>query len=425
MNIGFVGLGKLGLPVALAIESKGHKVYGYDTDPAVAESLKQRKARYEEEGLQELLDKTSLTLVSQPTELWFCDIVFVAVQTPHDPLYEGVTPIPDTRRDFDYTHLETALKSLSAAATYWPDRGPLQVAVISTVLPGTFKRLRQITHPKIDLYYNPFFIAMGTAIADFLHPEFVLIGTDHVANPVTKFYLELHGHKVRIIDTTIENAEVIKVTYNTFISLKLAFANTVMELCHKLPNTDCDTVIDALSNGNRRIISPAYLRGGMGDGGACHPRDNIAMSWLAGELGLSHNLFDDIMQARQYQTLWLAEQIINTYEETKLPVVILGEAFKANTNITAGSPARLLTHYLKTWRVPHTVADPYCGKPLTKLEPAIYFIATDHDCWQGIRFPAGSHILDPWRNYSKAAVACTYIPIGIGAEPEDLNCDPQ
>jgi UDPglucose 6-dehydrogenase len=417
MNIGFVGLGKLGLPVALAIESKGHKVYGYDTDPAVAESLKQRKARYEEEGLQELLDKTSLTLVSQPTELWFCDIVFVAVQTPHDPLYEGVTPIPDTRRDFDYTHLETALKSLSAAATYWPDRGPLQVAVISTVLPGTFKRLRQITHPKIDLYYNPFFIAMGTAIADFLHPEFVLIGTDHVANPVTKFYLELHGHKVRIIDTTIENAEVIKVTYNTFISLKLAFANTVMELCHKLPNTDCDTVIDALSNGNRRIISPAYLRGGMGDGGACHPRDNIAMSWLAGELGLSHNLFDDIMQARQYQTLWLAEQIINTYEETKLPVVILGEAFKANTNITAGSPARLLTHYLKTWRVPHTVADPYCGKPLTEQVAAIYFIATAHDCWQGIGFPAGSYVIDPWRKY-EAPANCTYIPIGIGPDQQ-------
>jgi UDPglucose 6-dehydrogenase len=417
MNIGFVGLGKLGLPVALAIESKGHKVYGYDTDPAVAESLRQRKARYEEEGLQELLDNTRLTLVSQPTELWFCDIVFVAVQTPHDPLYEGVTPIPDTRKDFDYTHLEAALKSLSAAAVYWPDRGPLQVAVISTVLPGTFKRLRQITHPKIDLYYNPFFIAMGTAIEDFLHPEFVLISSDVNPEPLIKFYRSIHAEDL-LFRATIENAEVIKVTYNTFISLKLAFANTVMELCHKLPNTDCDTVIDALSKGHRRIISPAYLRGGMGDGGACHPRDNIAMSWLAGELGLSHNLFDDIMQARQYQTLWLAEQIINTYEETKLPVVILGEAFKANTNITAGSPARLLTHYLKTWRVPHTVADPYCGKPLTKLEPAIYFIATDHDCWEDIEFPAGSYILDPWRIYFRASSNCTYVPIGIGPDPQ-------
>jgi UDPglucose 6-dehydrogenase len=417
MNIGFIGLGKLGLPVALAIESKGHKVYGYDTDPAVAESLKQRKARYEEEGLQELLDKTSLTLVRQPTELWFCDIVFVAVQTPHDPLYEGVTPIPDTRRDFHYGYLEDALKSLSAAATYWPDRGPLQVAVISTVLPGTFKRLRQITHPKIDLYYNPFFIAMGTAIADFLHPEFVLIGSTSKPELLTRFYKSIHGEDLTFC-ATIENAEVIKVTYNTFISLKLAFTNTVMELCHKLPNTDCDVVIGALSNGYRRIISPAYLRGGMGDGGACHPRDNIAMSWLAGELGLSHNLFDDIMQARQYQTLWQAEQIINTHEETKLPVVILGEAFKANTNITAGSPARLLTHYLRTWRVPHTVADPYCGKPLTSLEPAIYFIATDHDCWEDIEFPAGSHILDPWRNYVKAPHGCTYIPIGIGPDQQ-------
>ena len=99
-----------------------------------------------------------------------------------------------------------------------------------------------------------------------------------------------------------ENAEAIKVAYNTYISMKIAYANTWMEICHKIPGTDVDQVTGALELATTRIMSPKYLTGGMGDGGGCHPRDNIALSWLARELDLSYDFFEHLMIARERQT---------------------------------------------------------------------------------------------------------------------------
>ena len=82
-----------------------------------------------------------------------------------------------------------------------------------------------------------------------------------------------------------------------------------MELCHKLPNTNVDDVTNALKLANRRLISGYYMDGGMGDGGGCHPRDNIAMSYLSEKYNLSHNWFEHIMKQRENQTEWLCELI--------------------------------------------------------------------------------------------------------------------
>ena len=90
--------------------------------------------------------------------------------------------------------------------------------------------------------------------------------------------------------------------------MKNSRANTMMEICQKT-EADVDDVTAAISMATDRIISPRYLRGGMGDAGGCHPRDNIAMSWLAEELGLSCNPFEDMMRAREKQTRWLATLI--------------------------------------------------------------------------------------------------------------------
>jgi len=102
----------------------------------------------------------------------------------------------------------------------------------------------------------------------------------------------------------LNNAELIKVAYNTYIGMKIAFANTLMEICHKMGNIDVDQVTGALTFASRRLMSGAYLTGGMGDGGGCHPRDNIALSWLAQRLDLSFDWFASVMGAREKQTVW-------------------------------------------------------------------------------------------------------------------------
>src|SRR5688572_18137970 len=105
MKIGVVGLGKLGLPVALAMEAAGHEVRGWDVSPAVGEIIDTKRLPYVEQGAQALLDKSKIFYM-QPwhLETW-ADIVFVAVQTPHQPEYEGSTRLPETRADFDYSFL--------------------------------------------------------------------------------------------------------------------------------------------------------------------------------------------------------------------------------------------------------------------------------------------------------------------------------
>lgn len=334
MKVGFIGLGKLGLPCALAIEAAGHEVQGFDPSEAVKATLRERVLPYKEEGAQELLRQTNITMVGPVALSRWADLLFIAVQTPHMPQFEGITRLPEARSDFGYGYLWEALESVKGAEC--------PVVVISTVLPGTLESLNAT-----DVLYNPFFIAMGTTIQDFRNPEFVLIGTDQ-AHPglLKEFYATLHDRPTFV--TTIKTAELTKVAYNTFIGLKIAFGNTMMELCEKT-GADVDDLVDALSLARERVISPAYLRGGMGDGGGCHPRDNIAMSWLAQEVGLSYDLFEALMICRERQTEWLADLIQdeqNSYSEYH-PITLLGKAYKPETNLTIGSPALLLAEILE------------------------------------------------------------------------------
>lgn len=417
MNIGFVGLGKLGLPVALAIEQCGHSVTGCDLSDEVASAVKSRTFRYQEHGAQEALAKSNLVILSLAEVLVVSDLIFIAVQTPHEPAYEGVTPVPPERKDFDYTFLEAAFRSVAEELSRL--KIPRTIVIISTVLPGTVRaRLKPLCNPFVKLCYNPFFIAMGTVMEDFLRPEFVLLGEEDklAGDKVRAFYCTIHS--APIFTTTVENAELIKVLYNTFISMKLAFANTAMELCHKLPGTDCDAVVRALSLASKRIISPSYLSGGMGDGGACHPRDNIALSWLAEKLSLSHDLFSDIVKAREDQTRWLAQLLQKARDDLQLPLVLLGRAFKADSNIDTGSPARLLSHCLTDLDVQHKIYDPFIKgfDQYPRSEPSIYFIAACHEAWHSFEFCAGSTVIDPWRVYREQAqrCQCNYLPIGLG-----------
>lgn len=417
MNIGFIGLGKLGLPCALAIEAQGHKVKGYDISEEVINILKDKIIPYQEEGAQVLLTSSHIEIFPLQKLIDFADILFVAVQTPHHPQYEGITRIPSTRADFDYTFLRNSIMDISSKVD---KLGKSQiVVVISTVLPGTIEReIVPILSPLIKLCYNPFFIAMGTTIYDFLNSEFILLGVDdeEAAHTVEEFYYNIT--KSPVFRTSVKNAEAIKVFYNTYITSKIVFANTIMEICHKT-GCDVDVIIDALSMANDRVVSPKYMRGGMGDGGNCHPRDNIALSWLAEKLDLSFDLFGALMKAREKQTEWLADKIVEIYMREKyrireMRIIILGKAFKSDVNIEGGSPSILLKNILEERGIKVKMYDPYVdqGKAIV-CSPAIYFIGTNHTIFKSYRFQRGSIVIDPWR-FIKDQPGVEVIRIGEG-----------
>ncbi len=138
MNIGFIGLGKLGLPCALAVESRGHKVVGYDPSEQVKDIIDTKKLQYQEIWAQEYLDKSKIEIKSVENVVGESDIIFVPIQTPHGEQFEGTTRIPDERKDFDYTYLKKGIKDLSEEIYY--QQSKKVVIIISTVLPGTIRR---------------------------------------------------------------------------------------------------------------------------------------------------------------------------------------------------------------------------------------------------------------------------------------------
>lgn len=428
MNIGFLGLGKLGLPVALAIEDKGHRVIGTDINETTLRNIRFKTLDYKEEGAQELLNKSQIQIKNLEQIVKQSDIIFVPIQTPHEEKYEGITRIPKERADFNYEYLKKGIKDLSdEIEKQGVDK---TVIIISTVLPGTIREhIKPILSSHVKLCYNPFFIAMGTTIDDFLNSEIILFGVDdeQAAEKAEAFYKTINNSP--FFKTTLENAELIKVVYNTFISTKISMINTIMETCHHLPNTNVDEVSRALSLCTTRIISNKYLFGGMGDGGGCHPRDNIALSYLADKLNLSYNWYDNIMKQREKQTEWLANLIIEYKGE--LPINILGKCFKPETNLTLGSPSILLKNILEEKCFKVTMWDPWVDKEDTyqviekygwNENPQLYFIGTKHEVWKHFNFKPGDCVIDPFR-YLELPEGVQYIPIGIGDGKTTLETD--
>ena len=558
MKVGIVGAGKLGFPVALAIESKGHEVAIYDVrKDYVMNILETRNYPHKERHVDELLAKSKIKFKELSELVRDSEIIFIAVQTPHDPRYEGITPLPRSRKDFDYKYLKRAVRDVSREVKkLGEDR---IVVIISTVLPNTIeKHILPIINKHVKLCYNPFFIAMGVTIDDFLNPEFVLFGVrdKEALDKAKEFYRTITD--APFYECSIKEAEAIKVLYNTFIGFKIAFANMVGEMSHKL-HINSDTVLNALKLAKVRLISPSYLNAGMGDGGAClppdtevltehgykpikdiqigekvlahdgmfhrvvkryvreyhgdlivvtpygntskpikatpehpvyvirppnkepefipiselnindilllpitkrvvtcvvgnkpihtssqiendyshipiktimhehydgyvynleveeahsytlrrcivhncHPRDNIALSYLAKKLKLSKDLFTDIMKARENHARWLASLILEYLNDGYNEAWILGKAYKPESNLTYGSPSILLYNILKEQANGNKdsihIYDPYIdGEQPLPNKPCVFFIGTKHEEFKEYGFPRGSVILDPF-----------------------------
>lgn len=426
MKIGFLGAGKLGLPCAVSIAAKGHHVLSYDINDKINSSVHPKDVLYTYEAdetgkntIGPMIETTTLKFVDTVDEIiYHSEIIFVAIQTPHQSKYEGHVPIPDEREDFDYTWLINCMKDLSMRIN--EKKVNKIVSIISTVLPGTLRRdILPITSSYIKLCYNPYFIAMGSVVRDFYHPEFILLGTIDIEaeNKVKEFYKTIT--KCDVYACSLENAEMIKVSYNTFITTKIVMANNIMEMCNSLPNTNVDVVMGALKKGTDRLISPAYLDGGMGDGGGCHPRDNIAMSWLSNKLNIDNNYYDFIMRKRESQTAFFIKLIKKQKEENKeLPLCILGTAFKPNTNIKVGSPSVLLSNLLREEKIEFESFDPNIINDNENSDPPlktakIYFIGCKHDVFKTYVFPTDSVVIDPHR-YIEEQPNVKLIQVGVG-----------
>lgn len=388
MKISMIGCGKLGGPCA-EVMSTTYDIIGYDVDQNL---------------------NLSIPLVSSLKDaVEDRDIIFIAVPTPHDEEYGGHTPIANLPpKDFDYTIVQETLKEIDKYTN-----SQQLIILISTVLPGTTRKLFQPLIKKARFIYNPYLIAMGSVKWDMVNPECIIIGTEdgsitEDAQILIDFYEPLMKNNPVINVGTWDEAEAIKIFYNTFISTKIGLVNMIQDVAEKNGNINVDIVTDALKQATNRITGPRYLTAGMGDAGACHPRDNIALRYLADQLGLGYDLFHAIMHSRDMQAKNMAKKLIFLSKEYELPIVIHGRAYKPYVPYTIGSYSELVGSFIEQENINVYYADPltndiWNGGPAIILmahNPKITYQGTGVEIQEDefyFNIPKQSVILDPWR----------------------------
>ena len=391
-KIGFIGIGKLGLDCA-EVMAERHEVRGYDIVPRVSDTVKVC-------GIEELVTES--------------DWIFIAVPTPHTEGYDGSVPSSHMPpKDFGHDAVIDAILKTNKHATTTK-----KVVLISTVLPGTTrKKFVTLLDSKHLFLYNPYLIAMGSVKWDMANPEMVIIGTEDgsltgVAGELIDLYKTIMQNDPRYEVGTWDECEAIKIFYNTFISAKVGLVNMIQDFALRIGNINVDVVTNALARSTMRIMGPKYMTAGMGDSGACHPRDNIALRWLAQEYDIGYDLFDTIMHAREIQAKNLANFLIQQSEAHNLPIVIHGKAYKPNVSYCIGSYSTLVGHYIK--EAGHTVVyvDPLADDQTEVVDsvnyPAVILLAHNRTVTYGyagletadpdyFQFKSGSVLVDPFR----------------------------
>ena len=391
-KIGFIGIGKLGLDCA-EVMAEQHEVRGYDIYPRSSGSVKVC-------DIDELVNESE----------W----IFVAVPTPHAEGYDGATPSSHLEpRNFGYDAVIDAIEKINTHA-----RESKKVVLISTVLPGTTRReFVPRLDPKHQFLYNPYLIAMGSVKWDMVNPEMIMIGTEDgnpnaLAGELRDLYDTVMQNNPRYEIGTWDECEAIKIFYNTFISAKVGLVNMIQDFAMRIGNINVDVVTNALAASTMRIMGPKYMTAGMGDAGACHPRDNIALRWLAQEYDIGYDMFDTVMHAREIQARNLADFLVAQAKQRGMSVVIHGKAYKPDVPYCTGSYSTLVGHYVKKAGFNVRYLDPLADDPTEVISeligPAVIlwahnrkitynYIDNQTDTQPYCAIPAGSVIVDPWR----------------------------
>jgi UDPglucose 6-dehydrogenase len=343
MRIAVVGLGKLGAPLAAVLASKGNEVLGIDVNSEAVSLLNEGRAPVDEPGLQDLV-MASQKRLSATTDLAAAagaEVSILLVPTPSDD-----------RGAFSNEHVLAAVDEIGRGLAERDDDHVVVVA--STVMPGSCDAeirpaLERASGRRVGetlgLCYSPEFIALGSVIRDMLEPDMVLIGESdpRAGDVLEQLYAGVCENDPPFRRMSLVNAELTKIAVNTYVTMKISYANALADMCERLPGADVEAVTDALGLDTR--IGAKYLRGAISYGGPCFPRDNKAFGVLARDLGAEPLLAEATDAVNVSQTNRLA-RVVQSRLEAGSTVGILGLAYKPDTGVIDESPGIALARLL-------------------------------------------------------------------------------
>lgn len=437
MNISVIGLGKLGLCTAACFAAAGHRVMGYDMHDQLRSELRKGVCPIDETGLTALLERAG-------SNLQIVDSCQEAVANSEITLIIVPTPSMENGR-FSNQYVVRVLEDLAPALQ--AKNGFHVVDVVSTVMPGSAEQefmplLESKTGKRcgldFGLVYNPEFIALGSVVRDFLNPDMVLIGVsdERSGKMVQELYATTCVSAPSFQVMSLVNAEIAKISLNCFVTMKISYANALAGLCELVPGADVDAVTKAVGADSR--VGGKYLKGGIGFGGPCFPRDNIAFQAFAEEFGAEALLGKAVVSVNNSIPLRLFGRITSHCVQPA-QVVLMGMSYKADTHIVEESQAVMLAQLLVDAGYSVTVHDPRalgevrrifgdavrcCSDPYQASVGAKAIVLLTN--WPEYRELDWTRIadksnglcllLDAWRAARKAATAgLIYCPLGVHA----------
>jgi len=339
-NVSTIGLGKLGAPLAACLASKGLHVVAVDVDEKKVDAVNSGRAPVHEPGLEEMIEENRPRLkatTSIAEAIAATGVTFIVVPTPSAP--DG---------EFSLEYALTACAEIGKALA--EKDGYHLVVMTSTVMPGStggpiLDALQKHSGKKagfdFGLCYSPEFIALGSVIRDFLHPDFLLIGESdpRAGQLLADLYLEVVDGEPPVARMTFVNAELAKLAVNTFVTTKISFANMLARICEKLPGGDVDSITSAIGLDSR--IGRRYLTGAVAYGGPCFPRDNLALRALARSVGAPFDIAEATDSFNRGQIVSLANMVAKHLGGAGT-VAILGLSYKPDTDVVEEATGSLL-----------------------------------------------------------------------------------
>ncbi|MGI8425657.1 MAG: UDP-glucose dehydrogenase family protein [Actinomycetota bacterium] len=368
MKVVVIGVGHVGLVTAATMAHAGHTVVGLDDDLSKIEGIKRGEMPFVEPGLPELVASVTeggafggkLTFESDYSRaLEGAQVAFICVGTPARPDGEA--------------NLAAVEKAALTAAEH--STGDLVIVQKSTVPVMTADRLKKLFarqgRDRIHLASNPEFLREGSAVADSLNPDRILVGSDDefAQQTMRDLYAPLVEQGAPYLATDIKTAELAKHACNAFLALKISYANALARICEK-SGADVTTIADIM--GLDRRIGRDFLNPGPGFGGYCLPKDVAAFKATASKFGYDFGLLDEVMKINTEATDSSFDRIKESLWNLEgKRVLLLGLSFKAGTDDTRESPSLKLAERLIGAGVQVIGYDPHAGKQAARAVPGL------------------------------------------------------
>lgn len=344
VRLSVIGLGKLGSPMAAVFAEKGFQVIGVDINARFVADLADGRAPVDEPDLQKLIDRNRQRIRATQNydeAIAESDVTFIIVPTPSGP-------------DFFFTNKYVIDSVTRIGHALRAKQDYHAVVVTSTVMPGSTggeikTALEAASGRKVGnelgLCYNPEFIALGSVVNDMLRPDMILIGeSDAKAGQILEeIYRQSTESNPQIKRMNFVNAELTKISINTYVTTKISYANMIGDMCDSIPGADAEVVTRAVGADSR--IGTKYLRSAIGYGGPCFPRDNRAFAALGRELGVRCDIAEATDRINEHQLSRLMGAVEAVAEPGKT-VAVFGLSYKSQTPVIEESQGIVLTKML-------------------------------------------------------------------------------